>query len=421
MRQSGLGRSFHIVWTSTAVSNLGDGIALVVLPLLAANLTRDPALIAGVAVAQRLPWLLFTLISGVVVDRVDRRRIQIYTNLLRAVILSALAFTFWLGWSSIFAIFIVAFLLGIAETLFDNAAVALLPAIVPHNELERANGRLYTTQTIANEFVGPPVGGVLFALTAAVPLGVNAAIYALAAALMGILHGSYRTKTALPLASSALRPTVAGEIVEGVRWFWGHRLLHVLGIKAAFEHGCWAATNAILVLVVQERLGLDATGYGVLLAAGAVGGVLGGLSASWLIARIGAGSAVLLNLIIQSVAFAGIALSTNVLVVALMLVGISFTGSIGGVVGVSFRQAVIPDPLLGRVISAFRMYALGGMALGALIGGLLARSFGLLTPYWLSSALLLFLFFILLPIVNNHTLAQARQAANLMQAKESNS
>lgn len=133
--------------------------------------------------------------------------------------------------------------------------------------------------------------------------------------------------------------------------------------------------------------------------------------AGWLIGRLGAGSAVLLNLLIQSVAFAGIALSTNVFVVALMLVGVSFTGSIGGVVGISFRQAIIPDHLLGRVISAFRLYALGGMALGALIGGLLARSFGLLTPYWVSSALLFLLFFVLLSQVNNRTMAQARLAA----------
>lgn len=199
----------------------------------------------------------------------------------------------------------------------------------------------------------------------------------MAAALIGLLPGLFRTER---VAAATTPAAIGREIGEGVRWFWNHRLLHLLGIKAAFEHGCWAATNALLVLVVQERLGMDAAGYGLLLAAGAVGGVIGGITASWLIRRIGAGSAVLLNLLIQSVAFAGIALSTNPLVVAVMLIGISFTGSIGGVVGISFRQAVIPNALLGRVVSAFRMYALGGMALGALIGGLLARGFGLLTP-----------------------------------------
>lgn len=418
--QSSFSRPFYLLWTSTAVSNVGDGIALVVLPLLAATLTRDPVLIAGVATAQRLPWLFFTLISGVVVDRVDRRQLQAWTNGFRAVVLGLLTLGVGLGWVSIYWIFVVAFLLGVAETLFDNAAFALLPAVVQQDELERANSRIYTTQTIANEFVGPPTGGTLFALAAVLPLGLNAICYALAATLVGLLPGSFRARR----DTNTMPPTTARviwqEIGEGMRWFWHHRLLHLLGVKAAFEHGCWAATNALLVLVVQERLGMDAAGYGLLLAAGAVGGVIGGITASWLIGRIGAGSAVLLNLLIQSVAFAGIALSTNALIVALMLVGVSFTGSIGGIVGISFRQAVIPDALLGRVISAFRMYALGGMALGALIGGLLARGFGLLTPYWLSSGLLLLLFFYFLPHVNNRTLAQARQAANLIQAKESN-
>lgn len=407
-----LSRAFQIVWASTAVSNLGDGMALVVLPLLAASLTQDPALIAGVATAQRLPWLFFVLISGVVVDRVDRRRLQSYTNVFRAVVLGGLALAFVAGWGSIYLLFVAAFLLGVAETFFDNAAFALLPAVVSHDNLERANSRIYTTQTIANEFIGPPLGGTLFATAAVIPLALNAGFYAMAAALLGLLRGSFRPpSTVETVQSTPVFVTMRREIWEGVRWFWGHRLLHVLGIKAAFEHACWAATNALLVLVAQQRLGMDAAGYGLLLAAGAVGGVFGGVAADWLIRHMGAGRAVLLNLIIQGVAFAGIAFSTNAVVVAVMLMGVSFTGSIGGIVGISFRQAVIPDALLGRVVSAFRLYALGGMALGALVGGLLARGFGLLTPYWVCSALLLILFFVLLPLVNNRSLAQARQAA----------
>lgn len=412
MNTQRLTRSFHLLWASTAVSNAGDGIALVALPLLATAVTSDPVLIAGVATAQRLPWLLFTLLSGVVVDRVNRARLQGLTNYLRALILGTLALGTGLGWVSIYWLLAGAFLLGIAELFFDNAAFALLPSVVAKDDLERANSRIYTTQTIANEFVGPPLGGTLFSVAAAIPLAANALLYTVAALLVGLLPKSLR----LPHeprtnASATTVVAVRREIAEGMRWFWGHRLLHLLGIKAAFEHGCWAATNALLVLVVQERLGMDAAGYGILLAVGAVGGLFGGVMASRLISSMGAGSAVLLNLLIQSVAFAGIAVSDSPFVVALMLIGISFTGSIGGIVGISFRQAVIPDALLGRVVSAFRMYALGGMALGALIGGLLARAFGLATPYWLSSALLLLLFVLLLPYVNNHTLAAARLAA----------
>jgi MFS family permease len=365
--------------------------------------------------AQWLPWLLLSLLSGVVVDRVDRRKLQFWTNVFRAVVLGALALGVGLEWVSIYFLFIATFFLGAAETFFDNAAFALLPAVVSRNDLEQANSRIYTTQTIANEFVGPPVGGLLFAMAAAISLGVDVAFYLLAAILVGLLRGSFRPHRRVEVTNSAKPASLVWqEMVEGVRWFWNHRLLHLLGVKAAFEHACWAATNALLVLVAQERLGMDAAGYGLLLSAGAVGGVIGGITASWLIQRIGGGSAVLLNLLIQSVAFVGIALSTSPIVVALMLIGVSFTGSIGGIVGISFRQAIIPDELLGRVVSVFRMYALGGMALGALLGGLLARRFGLLTPYWLSSALLLLLFFYFLPKINNHTLKQAQLAAEIL-------
>lgn len=402
-----LGRPFQLLWAATGVSNIGDGVGMVALPLIAASVTRDPLLIASVATAQRLPWLLFVLVSGVIVDRSDRRQLQRMANLARSLVLVTLGGAALSGWISIPILIAAALLLGVAETLFDNAAIALLPAVVTRDDLERANGRIYTTQTIANEFVGPPLGGSLFTLLAASPLLLSAACYGLASALISLLPGNFQPAERAPWSLTSVR----GAILEGLRWFWGDRLLHALGIKAALEHGCWAATNAILVLVVQERVGLDAAGYGLLLGAGAVGGVLGGLSASRVIGRIGPGSAVMLNLVIQGVAYLGIALSADAIVVSVMLGLLSYTGSIGGVVGESFRQAVIPNQLLGRVGSAFRLYALGSMAIGALIGGLLARTFGLLTPYWLSAFALLLLSVVLLPTVNNRALAAARHAA----------
>jgi MFS family permease len=404
LRKLSIGSSFQILWVATGVSNLGDGIGLVVMPLLAASMTRDPVLIAGVATAQRLPWLLFTLVSGVLVDRADRRALQRATNFFRAVVLGALGVAVLLEWASIPLLFGVALLLGVAETLFDNAAFALLPAVVARDDLERANGRLFTTQTVTNEFVGPPLGGTLFALAAAAPIFVGGAIYAVAATLIGLLRGSFR---AAPISSQPTT-TLWGEIGKGLRWFWRHQLLHIMGIKSGLEHGCWAATNAILVLVAQERLGLDAASYGALLAAGAVGGLLGGLIANRLIARIGQGSTSLLNMVVQGVSYLGIALSTNIVVVGLMLGLMSYAGVVGGVVGSSFRQAIIPNHLMGRVSSAFRLYGLGSMALGAFIGGLLARGFGLLAPYWLCGGIMFALTLVLLPTINNRTMAQAR-------------
>lgn len=163
------------------------------------------------------------------------------------------------------------------------------------------------------------------------------------------------------------------------------------------------------MLLVQDRLGLDAAGFGALLSAGAVGGVLGGLIAARWIGWLGAGSASMLNLLIQGVAYVGIAWSSNFWVMVVMLALQSFTGSIGGVLGESFRQAVIPDALRGRVSSAFRLYALGAMSIGAALGGLLARASGLLAPYWVSAAIMFVLAIVLWPFVNNRSMAEARK------------
>lgn len=145
-----------------------------------------------VAGAQRLPWLLFVLISGVLVDRRDRRRLQQAANLTRALVLGALGTAIMLRWASIPLLVGVALCLGVAETLFENTAIVLLPAVVARDDLERANGRLYTTQTIANEFVGPPLGGGLFTLAAAAPLLIRAACYGFAASLVRLLRGTFR-------------------------------------------------------------------------------------------------------------------------------------------------------------------------------------------------------------------------------------
>lgn len=414
MRQSRLGRAFQLVWTATGVSNLGDGVTLVALPLMGATITSDPALIAGIATAQRLPYLLFTLFSGVLVDRVDRLVLQQATNFFRAAVIALLSVAIYFDWASIFLLFVAAFLLGVAETFYDNAAFALLPTLVEHDQLEHANGRIYTTQTVANEFVGPPLGGALFAWATAVPFLSSAILYSSAAMLIRLLQGSVHTRPSVARSRASLWQ----EITEGIKWFWGHRLLHILGIKAGIEHACVAATYSILVLVATDRLGLDATAYGLLLSASAVGGVIGAVTAPSISKRFGPGRADSLNMVLQSVGYIGIALSTNAILVALMLALLSFTGALGSIVAISFRQAIIPKHLSGRVSSAFRLYAIGAMSLGALAGGLLARNFGLPTPFWVSGVILLGLLLILLPIVNNRTMAQARQAALMQHERE---
>jgi len=341
------------------------------------------------------------------VDRVDRIQLQQATNFFRGALFVFLGVALVLDWVTLPWLFVIAFLLGVAETLYDNAAFALLPAIVVRDKLEQANGYLYTTQTVTNEFVGPSLGGTLFAWLGGLPFLLSGAAYALSALLIRLLRRTVPPQVAPPVRQSS----VGRDIVDGLRWFWSHRLLHVLGIKAGIEHACWAATSAVFVLVASERLGLDAAGFGILLASGAVGGVIGSLTSPPLSQRLGTGHANTVSMVLQVVGYFGIALSTNVLFVAAMLGLLSFAGALGSIVGISFRQAIIPTQLMGRVSSAFRFYAIGAMAFGAFAGGLLARNFGLLAPYWASGAVILVTMVIMLPLVNNQTMNHARQTA----------
>ena len=405
---AGLGPEYRKLWAASAVSNLGDGITLVAGPLLAASLTRDPALVAGLTFAQRLPWLLFSLLSGALVDRLDRRRLMAAVDLFRTVVVGVLGIAVMLGWASLPLMYVAFFLLGTAETLFANASIAIMPAVVPKERLERANGRLFAAELSANEFAGPPIGGALFAAAAALPFLVDAGTFAASAALLLALRGRFRVAAAEGPAGT----TIAAEIAEGLAWLLRHRLLLVLAIMLGAGNLTFSATFSVLVLLAQVVLGLGSVGYGVLLTAGGVGGVLGSLLAERVGARLGTGRALFLVLLVQGPAFAVIALSGNPFVVGAMVAVEALAAFVWNVLTFALRQTLIPEGLLGRVTSAYRLVGVGSGALGAVVGGLHARQFWLTAPYWFAAAVTLTVAFASLTFVNNRAVAEARAASD---------
>lgn len=398
---------FARLWSASAASNLGDGVGLAAAPLLAASLTRDPALVAGLTLAQRLPWFLFTLVSGALVDRLDRKSVLGWGNAARALALAALGAAVLSGQASLPALYLAFFVLGAAETLVDNAALAILPAIVPRRGLERANGRLFATQTLTNEMAGPALGGALFGAAAAAPFLLHGALYALAAALIGRLRGRFHPGGEAAGAPSSL----AAGIRAGLGWFWRHRLLRTLGMMAGVSNLCSAAALSVFVLHAQDRLGLSAGGYGLLLAVGALGGAAAGLAAETIQRRLGGGATIFLSNLLPALAYLAISRAQDPLVVGIAFILLSFAPMVGNVVLISLRQAIIPDALLGRVTSAYRLFALGALPLGALIGGALGRASGLTAVFALSAAVMALTAFAVLPVVNNRALADAREGA----------
>jgi MFS family permease len=360
------------------VSNLGAGIDAAALPLLTTTPTRDPRLVAGLGVAFTLPWLLFALPAGAIVDRLDRRKVMYRVNIVRAALVGLIALSVVTETASIGLLYVVAFCLGTAETLFDNAAQSILPSIVRPEQLELANGREYAGEVVANTFIGPPIGGLLFAVAASVPFWIDSASFLVAALVVATIAGSFR-----PAGARARdeKRSLRADIAEGVRWLRHHHLLRTLALLLGAMNFASNMCFATFVLFAQDELGLDDRGFGVLLAATAVGSVLGSFLGPRITAAVGPGSALVAAIALGGFGEAAIGLMSNPIPVAALswITGLFFT--VWNIITVSLRQSIIPDELLGRVNSVYRFLGWGSIPLGALAGGWIARAFGLRAPY----------------------------------------
>ncbi|MEL7167186.1 MAG: MFS transporter [Pseudomonadota bacterium] len=364
-------RNYRMLFSASAVSNLGDGISALAFPWLATLLTRDPFLISAVAAAGRLPWLLFSAPAGVIIDRGNRQRIMVWSDVTRmaltaGVILLILAVpnleaaperTVW-------ALAALAFLLGMAEVLRDNAAQTALPSIVDRSDLETANGQIWSVEQIMGSFVGPPLAGVLIAMAVPAPFVFDALSFAVAAGLVACI-------TFPAAAPRALVQSVWADLREGAVWLLHHKTILRLAILLGCINAVSAGYATITILFAQEVLGLGSAGYGALMMAAATGGVAGGLFGPALVRRFGAQTMFIITQILFLAEPLAIWLTSSVVVVAVGMFTLLFAGVTYNVVTVSYRQRAIPDAILGRVNSLFRLFGWGAIPLGMLASGAL--------------------------------------------------
>lgn len=386
--RSPLGPGYRRLWLASAVSNLGDGVTRTAAPLLAVTLTRDPRLVSGLTAALMLPWLLFALPSGAIVDRVDRRLLMSLVDALRGVAVALLALAVSFDWAGLPMLYVVFFLLGVGETLFDSATNTVIPALVPADRLEDANGRLVAAETGANELVGPAVGGFLFASAAALPFFVDAASFAWSAALVLTLRGSLRATTLVSDGAPAPHTTLRAEIGVGLRWLWRHALLRQLTIAASLLNLLSGAIFAVYVLYAQDRLGLGEIGYGFFLAAGAVGGIAGSLFAGKLVDRLGRGRILAVAAMFEGATDVVLGLTRNAVVAACAAALGLFAAFVWSTVSASLRQMLTPDELLGRVSGAYRLASYGTVVFGAIAGGFVVEATNAGVPFLYSAAVL---------------------------------
>jgi MFS family permease len=392
-----LGRAFPWLWGQSLVDNLADGILLAAAPLLIASLTDDPFPVAMAVFLQRLPWLLFSLVAGAVVDRVDRRRLSMVVGVVRAGIVAGLAATIATDTLTIAAVYVATFLLGTAETLADNAASTLVADTVPKVELGIANARLVASLLVTNNLVGPPVGAVLFGLGTIHPF--TTYVVLMVAGVVLVSRVRLEPGGATPPHE---RGSVRHEVVEGLRWLWHHPPVRTLALTITAFNITWGAAMAIYVLYAEERLGVGEVGFGLFLSSSAAGGIVGSAAYGRLERRFALGTLMRVGLIVETLTHLGLALTRSPVLACAVMFCFGVHASVWSTTSNTVRQRAVPRRLQGRVGSVYLLGSYGAISIGSLLGGVLAGLAGITAPIWFAfagSAVLVLVLWRQLPLI----------------------
>jgi len=428
------GAAYRKLYVATAVSNIGDGMAGIAYPWLASAVTRNPLLVALVAAAQRLPWLFFTLPAGVITDRVDRRKAILAMDSLRGAFTLLVAFgvlaqqgslpspdalTSVVGTRvSLYVLLLVAtVLLGCAEVLRDNCGQTVMPSIVASEHLEQANGRLWSIESVANTFIGPPLGSLLLVSAFSVPFFIDATSFFVSAALVALIPGTFRAVR--PEGEPVERANWRAELGEGVRWLWHHPLLRTMAIVLGLMNMANMMSGAVFVLFSQDVLGVSPLTFTIMGFGGAVGGIIGGYAGPWMSRRFGSGPCLALTLGSGAVAPICVGFTSSWVVAMCLFAVFTLLGSSWNVITVSLRQSIIPAHLLGRVNSVYRFFAWGMMPIGAALGGAVVAVVDSVTSHetalrsvWFAEAIVMALLFVFgAPALTTERIEQARASA----------
>ena len=357
-------RNYRLLLGAGTLSNLGDGLVVLALPWLATLMSQNPVAIGAVAAAIRLPWLLFAIPAGVIIDNTEHNQLIARANLVRGAIGLAILMLAvnQPAEGAVWVLAGLAFVLGSAEVLRDNAAQTMLPSIVDWKDLEAANGQLWSSEQLTNQFIGPPLAGVLIAAGIGIPFGVNAALLVLSAGFVWMI-------TLAPRKRSKMRFRKA--LMEGIAFMRADSLLLRLAVVLGVANFIATATITIQVLFAQDVLAMSAYSYGLVLSVAALGAVMGSLLAPKFVAFLGTQRCLYLSIAVWGIGYASIGLSHSGFAMAIALFFVMAAAMLWNVITVSWRQRRIPPALLGRVNSIYRFFGWGSMPLGAMAGGVL--------------------------------------------------
>ncbi|MFP3465160.1 MFS transporter [Leifsonia sp. SIMBA_070] len=366
-----LGSGFARLWTAAIASNLADGLGRTAVPLIATTLTHDPALIAGVSAVTFLPWLLFGIPAGMLLDRVDRRIAMAVANSLRfavaallAVLITTDSLTIWLLYACVLAF-------GLGETVFDNATTTVVPALVGRDQLDRANGRMQSAEITIQNFIATPIAGFLFAVAIALPIWLTGAGF-LVAGLLALtipVAAAHAHRAGHASHEEEERPSLSAV----VRFLWDYRFLRWMIVLTSLTASALAFAQGSVVLLLLQTFDVPAALIGVVTAAIGVGALVGALVSSRFVARFGRGQVMFWAILVSGVGILGVGVTSNVAVaIGAYAIG-AFGVAVWNVPWGALRQAVIPGAMLGRALGIVRTIGWGMTPIATVLGGFVAR------------------------------------------------
>lgn len=374
-----LGTGFRWLLGSSWVTNLGDGIVLAAGPLLVASMTDDARLVALGATLQWLPPLLFGLLAGALSDRLDRRRLVIVMNLVRALVLAVLATAVVTDQVTIVVVLGALFLLGTSEVFADNTASTLMPMLVHRDDLAIANSRLQAGFITVNQLAGPPLGAALFAAGTALPFASEAVLVVAGAVLVSRLrlpeHAEERPET-----------HIGRDIAEGLRFSLRHPAVRTLILTIFTFNITFGAAWSVLVLYATRRLGMGEVGFGLLTTVSAAGGLVATLAYGWITRHVSLADLMRIGLVIETLTHVALALTRVPWVAMAIMFVFGAHAFVWGTTSMTIRQRAVPLRLQGRVNSVNLIGSFGGLVLGSVVGGSLAEQWGVTAPFWFAAA-----------------------------------
>jgi len=365
-------RDFVRLWVALTVSYLGDFFSLFAIPLLVFTIT-DSALQTGLTLALgTVPYVVMSPFAGVLIDRVDRRRIMICTRVIEMLLIGSIPLVSAFGWLTLGHIYAVGFLSGCAAVVFGAATLSAVPNLVTTEQLVPANALQQTSLSVCS-LVGPPLAGVVVAATgdAVTALAVDAVSFLIAAVLLAMIRRPMQAER-----EGAAAQGLFADMAEGFRYVWAHRLVRTIALVLFMFNLMLGGVVGQLVVYGSRVLDLDTVSLSLLFAAEGAGTIVGAVIASQIGRRWPLGQIVLVVLPINAVSVVGLALAPNLAVAFTAMAALGAASTVLFVNLLALRQQIVPDRLQGRVNATARAVAVGGAPIGALLAGALVGPLG---------------------------------------------